>query len=49
MSELQINEINSLPTRTSTPSGFASPNIHAKERAIIAIRTAKNASNFLTP
>jgi len=46
---LKVKTKTNLPTRTSTPLGFASPNIHANERAITAIRTAKNASSFLTP
>lgn len=37
------------PTRSSEPLGFVSPNIHANEKAIVAIRTAKTASSFLTP
>ena len=39
----------SSPRRSSVPLGFVSPNIQANETAIVAIRTAKNASNFLTP
>ena len=45
----QINEINSLPRRSSLPLGLASPNIHANEIAITPMRTAKKASNVLTP
>jgi hypothetical protein len=38
-----------LPMIRSFPLGLASMNIHAKDQAIIAIRTANKASNFLTP
>ena len=38
-----------LPRRSSVPLGFVSPNIQANATAIVPMRTAKTASNFLTP
>jgi hypothetical protein len=43
------NKNENLPTRSSLPLGFASLNIQPKATAIMPMRTAKKASNDLTP
>jgi hypothetical protein len=38
-----------LPIKSSFPLGFASANIQANHKAMVAMRTANTASSFITP